>query len=305
MGSESDNLADRRVAGAAAEEWGVLSLAELRHCGLTKRAIAVRVRRGWLHRLHQGVYAVGHARIPLEGRFLAAVKACGPGAVLSHYSAASLLGMVQWEERFLEVTVCDTTPRVHRGIRVHRTRCLEHRDVRDWHGIPVTSPARTALDLASQLPFHAARRATRQALSLGLLSVGDLLEILHRQGTRPGARTLRRIVAGGVMPTRSLLEDVVLELILEAGLAMPDVNLPMVLDGRRVVPDFRWPELRLVVEADGAAWHDNELARHDDAERQAILERAGERVLRVSWRQAIGRRAQTITRLREAGGAGG
>lgn len=85
------------------------------------------------------------------------------------------------------------------------------------------------------------------------------------------------------------------------GVAHPDVNVAMRLAGRRVVPDFRWPEQGLVVEADGAAWHDNQLARKDDAERQALLEAHGERVVRVTWDQTIARPGQTLARIRAAG----
>jgi putative AbiEi antitoxin of type IV toxin-antitoxin system/uncharacterized protein DUF559 len=300
MEHKPDNRPDVTVARLAAEEWGVLSGAELDRCGLTRRMIAERVDRGQLHWLHRGVYAVGHPSVSVEGRFLAAVKACGPGAVLSHFSAAVLWDMVDWDERYPEVTVRDTTPRVHRGIVVHRTRYLEARDRRRHKGIPVTSPARTALDLASVLPARAARRAVRQALSDRWLAMHNLLKILERQPRRPGAKALRRIVATGPAPTRSMLEDVVLDLILAAGLEHPDVNLPIVVDGRRVIPDFRWPRRRLVVEADGAAWHGDQLAREDDSERQALLEAHGERVVRITWRQAIGHRSQTVARLRAA-----
>ncbi len=92
-----------------------------------------------------------------------------------------------------------------------------------------------------------------------------------------------------------------LDLIVGGGLAHPDVNVPMVVAGRRVVPDYRWPPQRLVVEADSRTWHDHKLAREDDAERQAILEAHGERVVRVTWEQAIARPAQTLARLRAAG----
>ena len=88
-----------------------------------------------------------------------------------------------------------------------------------------------------------------------------------------------------------------LDLIARGGFETPDVNEPITLGGRRVVPDFRWPAQRLVIEADGAAWHDHRLAREDDAERQAILEAHGERVVRVTWAQATGRPAQTLARL--------
>jgi hypothetical protein len=112
---------------------------------------------------------------------------------------------------------------------------------------------------------------------------------------------LARILATGPAPTRSVLEDAVLDLMLRGGLAHPDVNVPLWLDGRRVVPDFRWPEQRLIVEADGAAWHDNRLARQDDAERQALLEAHGERVVRVDWQQTVARSAQTFRRIVAAG----
>jgi very-short-patch-repair endonuclease len=94
----------------------------------------------------------------------------------------------------------------------------------------------------------------------------------------------------------------VLDLILASGLDRPDVNVPMQLDGRRIVPDFRWPARKLIVEADGRTWHDNKLAREDDAERQAVLESHGERVVRVTWEQAVAKRSQTIERLRAAAG---
>jgi very-short-patch-repair endonuclease len=247
------------------------------------------------------VYAVGHAAVPLEGRFLAAVKACGPNAVLSHFSAAALYGFVKWEDRYPEITVPTRGTRLHRGLRVHRTRHLDPQDVRRHHGVPTTSPARTLLDLASALEYRPHRRAVRQAQALRLVNARQLADVLQRPGPRRGAAALARIVATGHTPTRSELEDVVLDLMLHGSLERPDVNVPMTVEGRRVIPDFRWPSQRLVVEADGAAWHDDPIAREDDAERQALLEAHGERVLRVTWAQAITRGAQTLSRLLAAG----
>ncbi len=133
------------------------------------------------------------------------------------------------------------------------------------------------------------------------MSLRELLQVLERRRPCRGATRLARVLATGPAPTRSVLEDVVLDLVLAAGLAAPDVNVPLRLGGRRVIPDFRWPPARVVVEADGAAWHDDRRAREDDAERQALLEAHGERVLRVTWRQAVGRPAETVARLRAAG----
>ena len=297
---EVDTAADVEVARRAAEHWGVLSLAELRACGLAREAVGVRVRNGRLHPLHRGVYAVGHANVPLEGGFLAAVKACGPRAVLSHASAAALWGLRDWDGRPPEVTVPGSGTRRATGVRVHRAR-LAPEDRARCSGIPVTSPARTLVDLASSLPERTLRRAVRQAQSLRLVSVRHVLAALERAGPYRGRAALAGLLIAGPAPTRSELEDVVLDLILRGGLDHPQVNVPLTLAGRRVIPDFRWPAQRLVVEADGAAWHEHRLAREDDAERQALLEGHGERVLRVTWEQAVGRPGETLRRLRAAG----
>jgi very-short-patch-repair endonuclease len=289
---------DVSVARLAAEQWGVLSLRELRMCGMSRDAVKVRVRNGRLHPLYRGVYAVGHANITREGRFLAAVKACGPNAVLSHFSAAAHYDLVRWDGRFPEVTT--RTERAHRGIRVHRSSKLEVQDITSHKGIPITTPARTLIDLAATFDYTALRRAVREA-QRKLVTSRQILETLDRLGPRPGIANLTKILATGPAPTRSELEDAVLDLLIKGGFQHPDVNRPLTLDNRRIVPDFRWSQQRLVIEADGAEWHDNPLAREDDAERQAILEAHGERVIRVTWTQAITRRAQTLTRIREAG----
>jgi hypothetical protein len=113
---------------------------------LTQRAVESRVRNGHLHPLYRGVYAVGHAKLTQEAAFLAAVKACGPEAVLSHFAAAALYGVVRWDGRYPEVTA--RTYRAHRGIRVHRSSSID----RTHHkGIPITTPGRTLIDLAATL----------------------------------------------------------------------------------------------------------------------------------------------------------
>lgn len=285
----------------AAEQWGVVSLAELRDCGLTNRAISVRARQGRLHRIHRGVYAVGHLGLPREGVFLAAVKACGAEAVLSHFSAAAHWGLIDWDGRRPEVTVPGAGRPAHPGLLVHRSRTLLPRDVLSAGAIPVTSPTRTLVDIAARLDYRALRRTVRQAQSLRLCNLGQLTETVSRAGPRRGIRKLARILATGPAPTRSVLEDAVLELIVGGGLAQPDVNVALLLGGRRVIPDFRWSEQGLVVEADGAAWHASRLAREDDVERQALLEAHGERVLRVTWEQAMMRPGEVLARIRAAG----
>jgi predicted transcriptional regulator of viral defense system len=297
----SDARPDVLAARLAGERWGVLSLDELRACGLSPEAISRRVGRGHLHPMHRGVYAVGHAGPPLEGRWPAAVKACGSAAVLSHFSAATLWGIVEWAERHPEVTVDARAPRRHPGVRVHRSSMLTVADVTRHRGIPVTSPGRTLLDLAATLEDTALRRAVRNAESLQRVNVRRLAELLARVGSGRGTRRLAGIVATGPAPTRSELENVVLDLILGAEIERPAVNVPIALGGRRLIPDFRWPSQRVIVEADGAAWHDGRTAREQDAERQALLEAHGERVSRVTWRQAVEEPSRTLARIRAAG----
>ena len=273
----------------------MLSTDELRACGLSLNAIVVRVRNGRLHPLYRGVYAVGHSNLPLEGHFLAAVKACGPTAHLSHFSAAALYGLMRWDYRYPEVTV--TAKRRQGGIRVHRTTTPD----RTHHkGVPVTTPARTLIDLAGTLTYQPLRRIVREA-QRQLVTIPQILTALDRLGPRPGSANLTKILATGHAPTRSELEDTVLDLILKAGFEPPHVNVPIQRDGRTIVPDFRWPNHHLVIEADGAEWHDNPLTRQDDAEKQAILEAHGERVIRITWAQAITHRTQTVKRIKTAG----
>ncbi len=298
-----DDKLDARAAWAAAASLGILSLDELRACGLSRTAIHKRVAAGRLHVVYRGVYAVGHPGLTPEARILAAVKACGPSAVASHRGAAWLYGLID-EVPCPEVTVVGAGTRLHRGIRVHRTAALEAVDRRRWKGIPVTSPARTLLDCAAVVPEPTVRRLVREAFAKRLVTLDELIGILRRLGPRRGSRRFAMVVASGFVPTRSVLEDVVLDLFDRGGLARPDVNVGLRLGGRVVVPDFRWPSAQLVVEADGRAFHDHKIAREDDAARQALLEAHGERVLRVTWEQAMKRPEQTLARLRAAGAPG-
>lgn len=291
---------DVRVARLAAEQHGRVSTKQLQACGLDAAAIRVRVQRGQLHRVHRAVYAVGHRAWTLYGHFMAAVLAGGDGAALGHFSAAALWGVWPWQPRDPDVIVTGARGRAQSGLRVHRARTLDPRDVTRHHGIPVTTAARTCLDIAAGLSSEQLRRPVRQAQAEHRASVRQIADVLARANGHRGARRLAELIATGPAPTRSELEDLVLDVLLRGGLPHPDVNKPLVLCGRRIVPDFRWPAQRLVVEADGAAWHEAKLAREDDAARQAVLEASGERVIRVTWDQAVRHSGQVLDRVRAA-----
>jgi hypothetical protein len=270
---------DARAARLAAGQWSVVTLDGLRGCGLTYSAVKARVARGILHPLYKGVYAWGHHNIPTEGRFLAAVLACGPYAVLSHYSAAALRALVKWDGRPFEITA--PTKHTHPRIKAHRSNSIE-RDV--FKGIPVTPKLRTVIDLARVEDDETVKRALRAAKFSG----AEL------------ARLPQSILALGAVPTRSPVEDSAYDIVVKAGLQAPDeVNAPFRLPSGTIYPDLRWPALRLIVEVDSAEWHDDPLAQVADRERQGELEALGERVLRV--RKAELTQPRFIARLRGAG----
>jgi hypothetical protein len=176
-------------------------------------------------------------------------------------------------------------------------RCLDELDVRRHYDIPVTTAAQTCLDIAADLSPKELRRPVRQAQAEGWASVRQIADVVDRANGHRGAKKLADLIATGPAPTRSELEDVVLDVLLRGGLPHPEINKPLFRAGRRIIPDFRWPEQRLAVEADGAAWHDGKLAREDDAERQAILEASGERVIRIAWDQAIRQPDRSLARV--------
>jgi hypothetical protein len=270
---------DARVAKRAAAQWGVVHYDELLACGLSPDAIRTRVSRGILHPLYRAVFAWGHHNIATEGRFLAAVMACGIHAVLSHFSAAVLHALVTWDGRPFEITA----PSKHRHprIKAHRSQNIERVIVK---GIPVTPKLRTVIDLARVEEDAVVKRALRAAK----FTAAEL------------ERLPKSILDLGAAPTRSPLEDRVYDFVIAAGLEHPRANPAYRLPGRTVFPDLYWPQHRLVVEVDSAQWHDDPLSRRHDADRQAELEAAGERVLRITGTD-MRQPQRVLARLRGAG----
>jgi hypothetical protein len=268
-----------RAAKLAARQWSILDLDDLRWCGLSYSEVKVRVRQGYLHPYYRAVYAWGQPNVPTEGRWLAAVKACGPLAVLSHFSAACLHCLLKWDGRPFEITA--PTKHRHPRIKAHRSVNIERVVVQ---GIPVTPKLRTIVDLAKTADEKTVKRALRAAK----FSTPELEQLP------------RHILDLGAVPTKSPLEDEAHDVVVKGGLQAPEVNPRFRLPTRTVYPDLRWPALRLIVEVDSHAWHDDPLARLDDAQRQAELEACGERVLRVTSAQLKQPRL-FLARLRAAG----
>jgi predicted transcriptional regulator of viral defense system/very-short-patch-repair endonuclease len=275
---------DWRVAKLAARQWGVVSVAQLRALGLTKDAVQRRVRAGRLHRLHHGVYAVGHMVVKREGRWLAAVLACGDGAVLSHRSAAAHWGLLHSEATRTDITV----PRrraANATIRPHISRSLIARDTTTRQGIPITSVARTLLDLAATVKPHHLERALAQAEHLELYDHRAITDLLARSNGHRGQKALTEATALDPRLTKSEWEVRMLRLVRTAALPEPLVNLPFdAPDYGECKPDFHWPAHRLIVETDGWRTHRTRAALESDRAKDAALTAAGYRVVRFTWR---------------------
>lgn len=244
--------------------------------------ITHRVATGRLYRHHHGVYLLDPpekaSRITL---MTAAVEACGPTAVLSHRSAAEIWGLLPEQRGYIEVTVAAHNAGDRPGIRRHRVRTLDPRDIRPRRGIPVTSPARTILDNARH-PLLEAILGT--ALDKGLVAKREIEDAIARCPTRRlGVKRLRALLnqSGGPRRTRSWGERRLLSLIRDAGLPVPLTN--RLLLGFQV--DAVWPDLKLVVEVDGHEFHGDRDSFENDRARDAALVAAGYRVIRFTATQ--------------------
>lgn len=246
----------------ASRQHGVVSIAQLNAIGVTKDSVRRRVSSGKLHRIHRGVYAVGHSSLSHRGMWMAAALACGEGSVVSHRSAAELWRLLRPTGGPVEVSVAGYGGRSRRaGLRIHRRVAIRPEDVTRRYGIPVTRPAQTIVDLRGCVSPSQLRRAIRQASVLGLPLGPD-------------------IVAD---PTRSDLELFFLRLCRRHRLPTPEVN---VFIGSHDV-DFLWRDARLVVETDGYGFHRGRQAFEDDRARDLDLRTRGYDVLRFSYRQVI------------------
>jgi very-short-patch-repair endonuclease len=243
------------VARLATRQAGVVGVEQLLALGITRGAIKHRVATSRLIRLHQGVYAVGHQALSDRGRIIAALLASGPGATVSHATAAHVWSLIPSMPPFVHVTLTDRAPRTRHGIRIHRATRLE---TTTHDQVPVTTPAQTI----AQLPQPMRDRARAEALVLGLIppSADDHAE-----------------------PTRSELERALLPALEQAGLPRPRVNDRVL--GQEV--DFHWPDQRLIVETDGWRYHRHRRRFEDDRARDARLHAAGWIVLRFTWRQVV------------------
>lgn len=268
-----------RATELAARQYGTITVEQLAAFGIGRASIEKALGNGRVRRLHHGVYAMGHTDLPLHGRCLAAVFACGPGALLSHYSAAWLWSLLSTQPIPLHVTT--PIPRKHRRLVViHHSRTLTEEDRGMEEEIPVTSIPRTLLDLAPLVRFSQLRRALKRSEELKLFDLPAVLSVLDRNKGHRGNKPLRRALALYEPPrfTRSQTEDYFVVLVESAGLPRPATN--WVETGHEI--DVYWPELRFGVEIDTFATHGTHQSFEDDRVRREDLKLAGIEMTQVT-----------------------
>lgn len=285
---------DAAILEIASRQHGIVTRAQLMRAGVPAHAIEYRLEKGRLRAHHRGVYRTGPV-VAAFHREMAAVLACGSRAVLSHWSASALLELT-WQR---EAPVDVTGPRSLRGpacgVRLHRTSRLEPDEIRRKLDIPVTSPARTLLDLAS-IGARTLERIVARAERQGLIAQRDIEAILDRYPRRRGSRRLRTLLAEPPALTRSEAETRFLELTRRASVPRPAANV--LVEGMEV--DFVWRDRRLVIEIDGFAFHGSRVAFERDRNRDGILAAAGFRVIRFTWRQLTMQPEVVLARLGQA-----
>lgn len=283
----------------AASRHGVVLRDHLVKAGVAAHRIEHRVKTGELQPVQRGVYLVG----PIAGvhaRTMAAVLACGGdtdsrAAVVSHHTAGAMFGQLADGGSAVDLIVRSWRGIKRAGIRVHRVQDLATDEITTFEGIPVTTPCRTLLDLATTLPSRDLERAVACTLRLELATAADIRSMLNRHRARAGTRWLGSIIDREAEPalTRSDPEERLLALIREAGLPLPRVN--GVTHGLEV--DLLWPEHGLVIEVDGYAFHSSRRAFERDRMRDAVLVSAGLRVMRFTWHQIVRQPLVVIARV--------
>lgn len=281
----------RTIADLAAEQYGVLGRSQLLGLGVPERTIEEWLLCGRLHPLHRDSYALGHRLINRRGLWLAAVLACGEGALLSHLSAAALWGLTGPLPR-----VDVTAPRGRQGlprrsgIRLHRGK-IDSADREERDDIPVTSLARTLFDVSEAVDYERLKRMSEEADRLRLLRVGELERLCERRPGRHALRPVRRLLGEISAPTetRSPLEDRFAAFREAAGLPPPATNV-LLLDHE---VDCLWPAARLVVELDSWEFHRHRAAFRSDRARDSALLVAGYRTVRVTH-ERLDREASTL-----------
>jgi very-short-patch-repair endonuclease len=271
----------------ARQQYGVVERRQLAAAGFARDAISVRLRMGRLHRVHAGVYAVGHQLLTREGRWMAAVLASGPEAVLSHWSAAALWMIRPTSRSVIDVT-CPQKSRSWDGIRRHH-KALPPDEITVEEGIPVTSVPRTIFDLAATEPVEVVKTMLKESEYRNLYDRLSLWDLVDRYPGRRGVRRVRAVLEGikeePAGRKRSPLEERFAPFLRRHRLPLPRFNDWISVRGKNFQVDCHWPGTGQIVELDGWEGHGTRSAFRDDRARDRVLRVAGYSVTRITWSQ--------------------
>jgi very-short-patch-repair endonuclease len=279
MSDAREDKRSRQAWGLAGRQHGIVARRQLLALGFNSREIEHRVGHGRLHVVMRGVYAVGWPRLTRERRWMAAVLACGDGAMLSHHSAAALWGIGREKRMTIDVSVTRRCELKRPGVHVRGRPSLSPEDITTSNGIPVTGVARTLVDLATELDEIAIERAVNEADKRDLIDPEALRSALDRYKGEPGAPLLRKLLDKRTFR----LSDSALEILfrpIAAAAKLPPPLTKQTVNGFEV--DFFWPELGLVVETDGLRYHRTPSNQIRDARRDRAHVIAGMTPLRFT-----------------------
>jgi very-short-patch-repair endonuclease len=276
---------DWAIADLAERQHGVVSRPQLIDLGVSAGGIDRRIHRGYLHRLHSSVYAVGQRQLRTEGLLMAAVLAGGRGAVLSHRSAAGHWGILR-QDRGRRIEISTPTARRHIGeVRRHEIRHAPG-EIAVKNGIPVTTLRRTIVDLSGAVPVPGLEAAVREAQYRHRIDSDSLRRLLREYRGRRGIARLRSALDNlGIGPrgrTRSPLEDRFASLLARTDIRQPELNVLVDIGGQMIEADCLWSNERVIVELDGGAEHRTDAAFQSDRARDRRLQALGWKVGRVT-----------------------
>ncbi len=288
-----DHTAQDTIGRLASRAHGVVTRQELLRAGLSQDQVRDRVRCGALLVEYRGVYRAGHRARSLEARYLAAVRAAGPGALLCGHAAAFLFGALRGATA-PPPEVLTTRQRRLPGVRIHRTGRIDRREATTYRGIPAAILPRTLVDLAATMPARALAVACHEAQVRHRITPAQVERELVRHPNRPGAGTLRQVLNGDTPVLLSRLETRFRQRLSRARLPMPVTNRPA---GAYYV-DCRWPRHRLTVELDSYRYHHTRHAWEQDHRREREARGRGERFRRYTWDDVAERPGPMIDELR-------
>jgi len=258
------------IADIASRAHGAVARRELLRAGVSDDEIKWRVRIGALITVYPGVYRVGHRAPSVEAWYVAAVKACGEGALVSGKAAAHLFGFLDGPAPAPEVTT--PTERRIRGVKTTRSARVCVEEAAEWRRIPITNVPRTVVDLAAQLSLDDLARAFHVAGIKHKTRPAHVDAVLARQPNAPGSKNLRLVIHGDAPVLLSRLEKRFLKLLEDHNLPLPITNRPA---GGKYV-DCRWPDHKLTVELDSYAFHNSRHAFERDHRRQREAYKRGD-----------------------------